>query len=110
MTNTIRNTLLADENAERRVFPARDDGWLVVAFRSMREIGISLPRPADRLPEQDAEQAHSAFARQSEKEGSRVMVGCVATLAALSLLGGIIINPSSQYVLLAIQQIPGFVK
>jgi NADH:ubiquinone oxidoreductase subunit 5 (subunit L)/multisubunit Na+/H+ antiporter MnhA subunit len=48
--------------------------------------------------------------RAPAREGSAVMVGCVAVLALLSLAGGLFIRPPSQFVLSAIQQMPGFMR
>jgi len=49
-------------------------------------------------------------AQVPEKEGSPVMVGCVALLAVLGLVGGVCINVSSQFALSAVAQLPGLTK
>jgi NADH:ubiquinone oxidoreductase subunit 5 (subunit L)/multisubunit Na+/H+ antiporter MnhA subunit len=49
-------------------------------------------------------------AQTAVKEGSPVMVACVVALAALSLIAGLWINPSSQFALSAVAQLPGFGK
>ncbi len=45
--------------------------------------------------------------RQTAKEGSPVMVGCVALLAGLSLIGGLFITFASNWATLAVNQMPG---
>ena len=46
----------------------------------------------------------------TEKEGSPVMVACVALLAFLGLVGGLWINLPSNFALSAVLQLPGFTK
>ena len=47
---------------------------------------------------------------RAEREGVPVMVYSVATLAVLSLLTGIFINPSTDFVRKAVENLPGIVK